>query len=76
VEVSGWWAGFRLSDKDHFDIDLDAEQVTRPAGHAAAIRRNHTGGGLASFGPRRLGLPKPNPTPNNTNYFACIVQFN
>jgi Transposase DDE domain/Transposase domain (DUF772) len=39
-----------LFDKDHFDIDLDQQEVTCPAGHSAPIVAHPTGGGTASFG--------------------------
>src|SRR5215207_2767000 len=41
-------AGGRLA-KDRFDINLDRDTVTCPAGHTVAIRRG-TGGGIACFG--------------------------
>jgi Transposase DDE domain/Transposase domain (DUF772) len=37
--------------KDDFDIDLEAETVTCPAGQVVPIRWHGDGGGLASFGP-------------------------
>ncbi len=39
-----------LFSKNQFAIDLDADQVTCPAGHTAPIRRNQKGAGAASFG--------------------------
>ena len=36
--------------KDQFDIDLEHDAVTCPAGHTAPIRRDGTGAGTASFG--------------------------
>jgi hypothetical protein len=42
-------AGGRLA-KDRFDINLDHDTVTCPAGHAVAIRRGADGGGIACFG--------------------------
>jgi hypothetical protein len=43
--------------KDRFDIDLDADTVTCPAGHTAPIRRGRSGHGLASFGDVCDGCP-------------------
>jgi hypothetical protein len=37
-------------DKDQFDIDLDRQEVTCPAGNKTPIRANPDGGGTASFG--------------------------
>jgi hypothetical protein len=42
-------AGGRLA-KDRFDVNLDRDTVTCPAGHAVAIRRGSGGGGIACFG--------------------------
>jgi len=39
-----------LFAKDRFDVNLDDDTVTCPAGHAAPIRRGSDGGGIASFG--------------------------
>jgi hypothetical protein len=39
-----------LFTKDLFDIDLDEDTVTCPAGHVADIARNRTGDGIARFG--------------------------
>jgi hypothetical protein len=39
-----------LFGKDQFDIDLDEQEVTCPAGNKAPIRANPNGGGTASFG--------------------------
>ncbi len=39
-----------LFSKDRFDIDLDAQAVTCPAGNTAPIRAARTGGGTACFG--------------------------
>ena len=39
-----------LFSKDRFDIDLDAQTVTCPAGHTAPIRAAKAGGGTACFG--------------------------
>jgi Transposase DDE domain len=46
-----------LFSKDRFAIDLDAQTVTCPAGHTAAIRAATAGGGTAYFGPRCAGCP-------------------
>jgi hypothetical protein len=42
-------AGGRLA-KDRFDVSLDRDTVTCPAGHTVAIRRGAGGGGIACFG--------------------------
>jgi hypothetical protein len=42
-------AGGRLA-KDRFDVNLDRDTVTCPAGHAVTIRRGTGGGGIACFG--------------------------
>jgi len=39
-----------LFPKSHFEVDLDAETVTCPAGLSAPIRRNAAGEGIACFG--------------------------
>lgn len=39
-----------LFSKDQFDIDLDEQEVTCPAGNSAPIVANPSGGGTASFG--------------------------
>jgi hypothetical protein len=39
-----------LFNKDQFDIDLDGQEVTCPAGNSAPIVANPAGGGTASFG--------------------------
>lgn len=39
-----------LFSKDQFDIDLDQQEVTCPAGNSAPIVANPSGGGTASFG--------------------------
>ena len=46
-----------LFSKDRFAIDLDAQTVTCPAGHTAAIRTATAGGGIAYFGPLCAGCP-------------------
>jgi Transposase DDE domain/Transposase domain (DUF772) len=43
--------------KDDFDIDLEAETVTCPAGQTAPIRWDRDGGGLAGFGPACATCP-------------------
>jgi len=49
-------AGGRFS-KNEFDIDLEHEQVTCPAGNTAPIRRGTKGAGTASFGAACAGCP-------------------
>ncbi|MDN5933507.1 MAG: transposase [Pseudonocardia sp.] len=49
-------AGGRFS-KNEFDIDLEREQVTCPAGNTAPIRRGTKGAGTASFGAACAGCP-------------------
>ncbi len=39
-----------LFNKDQFDIDLDKQEVTCPAGNSAPVVAHSTGGGTASFG--------------------------
>ena len=39
-----------LFNKDEFDIDLDKQEVTCPAGNTVPILAHPTGGGTASFG--------------------------
>ena len=39
-----------LFSKDQFDIDLDKQEVTCPAGNTAPVLAHSTGGGTASFG--------------------------
>jgi hypothetical protein len=39
-----------LFSKDQFDIDLDQQEVTCPAGNTAPVVAHSTGGGTASFG--------------------------
>jgi hypothetical protein len=39
-----------LFSKDHFNIDLNEQEVTCPAGNSAPILAHPTGGGTASFG--------------------------
>ena len=48
--------GGRFS-KNEFDIDLEQESVTCPAGNTAPIRRGTNGAGTASFGPACAGCP-------------------
>jgi len=43
--------------KNEFDIDLEQESVTCPAGRTAPIRRGTDGAGTASFGPACAGCP-------------------
>ena len=43
--------------KNEFDIDLERESVTCPAGKTAPIRRGSKGGGTASFGAACVGCP-------------------
>ena len=43
--------------KDDFDVDLDGDTVTCPAGHVEAIRRDGDGGGRADFGERCATCP-------------------
>jgi len=49
-------SGGRFS-KNEFEIDLEREGVTCPAGNTAPIRRGTDGGGTASFGPACAGCP-------------------
>ena len=49
-------SGGRFS-KNEFDIDLEQESVTCPAGNTAPIRRGSDGAGTASFGPACAGCP-------------------
>jgi len=49
-------SGGRFS-KNEFEIDLERESVTCPAGRTAPIRRGTDGGGTASFGPACAGCP-------------------
>lgn len=49
-------AGGRFA-KDRFDIDLNAEQVSCPAGNTASIVRGKDGAGTASFGASCAGCP-------------------
>lgn len=46
-----------LFTKDDFDVDLDSDAVTCPAGHTAPIRRGRDGAGIASFGALCAGCP-------------------
>ena len=48
--------GGRFS-KNEFDIDLEQDSVTCPAGNTAPIRRGTNGAGSASFGPACAGCP-------------------
>ncbi len=48
--------GGRFS-KNEFDIDLEQDSVTCPAGNTAPIRRGTNGAGTASFGPACAGCP-------------------
>ena len=48
--------GGRFS-KNEFDIDLEQQSVTCPAGRTAPIRRGPDGAGSASFGPACVGCP-------------------
>jgi Transposase DDE domain/Transposase domain (DUF772) len=43
--------------KDRFDIDLQHDTVTCPAGHTAPIRRGNDGAGTASFGDACTSCP-------------------
>ncbi|WP_010693466.1 transposase, partial [Saccharopolyspora spinosa] len=43
--------------KDRFDIDLDAQTVTCPAGHTAPIRARERHAGAASFGAACAACP-------------------
>ena len=49
-------AGGRFT-KDRFDVDLDADTVTCPAGRTAPIRRGRDGVGAAHFGPACADCP-------------------
>jgi len=49
-------SGGRFS-KNEFDIDLERESVTCPAGNTTPIRRGTNGAGTASFGPACAGCP-------------------
>ncbi len=46
-----------LFTKDQFDIDLDDDTVTCPAGNSAPIRRGADGAGTASYGDACTGCP-------------------
>ena len=46
-----------LFSKDRFDIDLEQDSVTCPAGNTAPIRRGADGAGTASFGQACTGCP-------------------
>jgi hypothetical protein len=46
-----------LFSKDAFDVDLDADTVSCPAGQSTPIRRGASGGGIAEFGPVCAGCP-------------------
>ncbi len=46
-----------LFAKDHFDIDLEQDSVTCPAGHTTPIRRGTDGAGTASFASACAGCP-------------------
>ena len=46
-----------LFTEDRFDIDLDDDTVTCPAGNSAPIRRAGDGAGTASFGQACTGCP-------------------
>jgi hypothetical protein len=46
-----------LFSKDAFDVDLDTDTVTCPAGQQTPIRRNKDGSGVAQFGPACAGCP-------------------
>jgi hypothetical protein len=46
-----------LFTKDAFEIDLDADTVSCPAGNTAPIRRGADGAGTASFGEACTGCP-------------------
>ena len=46
-----------LFTKDRFDIDLEQDTVTCPAGNTAPIRRAGDGAGTASFGEACTGCP-------------------
>ena len=46
-----------LFAKDQFDVDLDTESVTCPAGRSAPIRRGRDGAGAASFGKTCAACP-------------------
>ena len=49
-------AGGRFT-KDRFDVDLDADTVTCPAGRTAPVRRGRDGVGAAHFGPACADCP-------------------
>jgi len=49
-------AGGRFT-KDRFDVDLDADTVTCPAGRTAPVRRGRDGVGVAHFGPACADCP-------------------
>jgi hypothetical protein len=49
-------SGGRFS-KNEFEIDLEQQSVTCPAGRTAPIRRGSDGAGTASFGPACAGCP-------------------
>jgi len=46
-----------LFSKDAFDVDLDADTVSCPAGQSTPIRHGASGGGIAEFGPVCAGCP-------------------
>ncbi len=46
-----------LFAKDRFDIDLEHDTVTCPAGQTAPIRRGSAGAGIANFGDACTGCP-------------------
>jgi hypothetical protein len=46
-----------LFAKDRFEVDLDHEEVTCPAGQLAPIRRGKDGAGVANFGLACAGCP-------------------
>ena len=46
-----------LFAKDAFDVDLDTDTVSCPAGQTTPIRRGRDGGGTASFGPACATCP-------------------
>jgi hypothetical protein len=49
-----------LFSKDQFDIDLDKQEVTCPAGNTAPVVVHSTGGGTASFGDLCTSCPLRN----------------
>ncbi len=46
-----------LFSKDRFDVDLEHDTITCPAGNSAPIRRRTSGAGAASFGPACASCP-------------------